>query len=139
MKRETAMDHRHIGHLHHQLGDNTSALLHLGRAIELAVEVGLPWTVILSARWYAEVAVADDPQLACVLLGNTESVSVIFGYVPTPDEQQVVTSTLATATELIGADAVAVALEQGSRMEFTALPTLLPVEQLGPQPTLIDH
>jgi tetratricopeptide (TPR) repeat protein len=125
MKRETAMDHRHIGHLRHELGDTEAALRHLGRAVELAVQVGLPWTVILAARWYAEAVVHDDPRLACVLLGNTESVSVVFGYLPTPDEHQVVTETLAAATELIGADAVAVALDQGSRVSFTTLPALL--------------
>lgn len=64
---------------------------------------------------------------------------MVFGYAPTPDEQQVVTSTLETATELIRADAVAVALEHGSRMVFTALPSLLPSGQREFRPTLIDH
>ena len=40
MKRETAMDHRHLGILRHRLGDSAGAIAHLVRAVELAVEVG---------------------------------------------------------------------------------------------------
>src|SRR6185436_10148936 len=45
MKRETAMDHRHLGILCHTIGDRAGAVEHLRRAVALAAEVGLPWTV----------------------------------------------------------------------------------------------
>ncbi len=94
MVRETAMDHRHLGHLRHLLGDVDGAIGHHRRAIELAVEVGLPWTVMLAARSMAEVIVERDPALACQLLGSTETVSEIFGYLPTADERRLIDDTL---------------------------------------------
>ena len=87
MQRETAMDHRHIGILHSRLGETDRVAEHLRTAIQLAVEVGLPWTVMLAARSLAKVLVGTDPEMAARLLGNSEAVSALFGYLPTPDEK----------------------------------------------------
>ena len=125
MQRETAMDHRHLGILHHRLGDSAEAIAHLVRALELAVEVGLPWTVMLAARSMARVLVATDPGSAAQLLGTTEAVSVLFGYLPTPDERDLVDTTLAEATEAIGPEAVARAVAAGSQMTYADLPVLV--------------
>ncbi len=125
MTRETAMDHRHLGILAHLLGDRDGAIEHHRRAIELAVEVGLPWTVMLAARSMAEVLVADQPELACRILGNTEAVSAVFGYLPTADERNLVETALDTATKQIGAKAVARATASGAELAFTDLPSLL--------------
>jgi predicted ATPase/DNA-binding SARP family transcriptional activator len=125
MVRETAMDHRHIGHLRHLLGDPEDALRHHRRAIELAVQVGLPWTVMLATRSMAQVLVDTDPRLACQLLGNSEALVEVFGYFPTPDERAVVDATLAVATASIGEAAVAVSAAEGARLHYTELPDLL--------------
>jgi predicted ATPase/DNA-binding SARP family transcriptional activator/tetratricopeptide (TPR) repeat protein len=125
MKRETAMDHRHLGILDHMLGDRRAAIAHHRRAIQLAVEVGLPWTVMLVARSLADAIVDDDPEMACRLLGSTEALGVVFGYLPTPDEQELVDRTLATATTLIGEQAVAQASAAGAELAHTDLPQLL--------------
>ena len=92
MKRETAMDHRHLGILCHRLGDpDAGDASTFARRLELAVEVGLPWTVMLAARsmatrrWSAPI-----PRWRARLLGNTEAVSELFGYLPTPDERELV-------------------------------------------------
>ncbi len=125
MVRETAMDHRHLGILAHMLGDRDGAIEHHRRAIQLAVEVGLPWTVMLAARSMAEVLVDDQPELACRILGNTEAVSDVFGYLPTADERHLVETTRAVATKQIGAKAVARATAAGAGIAFTELPALL--------------
>ena len=125
MMRETAMDHRHLGILAHMLGDRDGAIEHLRRAIELAVEVGLPWTVMLAARSMAAVLVDDQPELACRILGNTEAISALFGYLPTPDESELVETAIAAATASIGADAVARATAAGADISFTELPALV--------------
>ena len=125
MMRETAMDHRHLGILAHMLGDRDGAIEHHRRAIELAVEVGLPWTVMLAARSMAEVLVDDQPELACRILGNTEAISALFGYLPTPDESELVETAIAAATASIGAEAVARATAAGADISFTDLPALV--------------
>jgi hypothetical protein len=125
MMRETAMDHRHLGILAHMLGDRDDAIEHLRRAIELAVEVGLPWTVMLAARSMAAVLVDDQPELACRILGNTEATSALFGYLPTPDESELVETAIAAATASIGAEAVARATAAGAVIPFTDLPALV--------------
>ena len=125
MVRETAMDHRHLGHLRRQLGEVDDAIAHHRRAIELAVEVGLPWTVMLTARSLAEAIVERDPDLACRLLGNAESLSAIFGYLPTVDERKLVDDTLSAATAQIGAAAVRRATKEGARVPYTDLPALV--------------
>ncbi|HEX2782510.1 MAG TPA: hypothetical protein VHN36_02920, partial [Ilumatobacteraceae bacterium] len=125
MVRETAMDHRHLGHLRRQLGDVDEAITHQRRAVELAVEVGLPWTVMLAARSLAEAIVDRDPDLACRLLGNAESLSSIFGYLPTADERKLVDDTLSAATAKIGAAAVRRATKEGARVPYADLPTLV--------------
>ncbi len=127
MKRETAMDHRHLGILAHRLGDRQRAIEQHRLAIELAVEVGLPWTVMLAARSMAEVLVDDEPELACLILGNTEAVSAVFGYLPTADERRLVENTLATATGQVGAQAVARATASGAELAFTDLPAVLAI------------
>ena len=53
MVREAAMDHRHLGDLYASQGDAALAVEHGRRAVELAVTVGLPWTVMLTARTLA--------------------------------------------------------------------------------------
>jgi predicted ATPase/DNA-binding SARP family transcriptional activator/tetratricopeptide (TPR) repeat protein len=125
MKRETAMDHRHLGILDHMVGDREAAIGHLRRAVQLAAEVGLPWTVMLAARSIAEVIVDDQPEVACQLLGSTEALAEVFGYVPTPDERHLVDTTLATATTLLGATEVARATAAGAQLSHTDLPGLL--------------
>jgi hypothetical protein len=119
------MDHRHLGILHHRLGDSAGALAHIVPALELAVEVGLPWTVMLAARSMARVLVDTEPELAAQLLGTTEAVSALFGYVPTADERELVDTTLTAATEAIGPEAVARAVAAGSQMSYTDLPVLV--------------
>ena len=91
------------------------------------MEVGLPWTVMLAARSMAEVLVDEEPELACTLLGSTEALSVVFGYIPTPDERQLVDSTLSAATSQIGAKAVAKATAAGAEISHIELPDLLAV------------
>jgi predicted ATPase/DNA-binding SARP family transcriptional activator len=125
MQRETAMDHRHIGILHSRLGEFDEAAEHLRQAIQLAVDVGLPWTVMLSARSMARVLVGTDSEMAVRLLGNSEAVSELFGYLPTPDEKDLVDATLAAAREDIGEEAVAAAIAEGALLSYTDLPALL--------------
>ena len=74
MKRENAIDHRHLGILRHRLGDPAEAVTHLVRALALAVDVGLPWTVMLVARSMARVLVGKNSEMAARLLGHTEAV-----------------------------------------------------------------
>jgi tetratricopeptide (TPR) repeat protein len=126
MIRETAMDHRHIGQLLHLRGQYAPASTHHARAVKLAVDVGLPWTVMLAARSMAATIVDDDPALACRLLGNTEAVSELFGYWPTPEERVLVDTTLANATERLGNAAVRKAQAAGAAVSYLDLPTLLP-------------
>jgi tetratricopeptide (TPR) repeat protein len=118
MTRETAMDHRHIGHLRLALGDIDGAIEHHRRGVELAVRVGLPWTVMLISRSLASAVVDRDAELACRLLGMTESLSTVFGYPPTADERELVETTLAVATERIGSAAVAAASASGAELSF---------------------
>jgi predicted ATPase/DNA-binding SARP family transcriptional activator len=125
MVRETAMDHRHLGILSHRTGDRAAAIDHQRHAIELAVEVGLPWTVMLAARSMAAAVVDEDAELACRLLGSTEALSAVFGYLPTPDEQALVDDTLTRATAHIGEAAVAAATAAGAEMSHNDLPHLL--------------
>ena len=73
----------------------------------------------------ARVVVDTDPELAAQLLGATEAVSVLFGYLPTPDERELVDTTLTAATETIGPEAVARAVAAGSQMSYTDLPALV--------------
>jgi len=126
MTRETAMDHRHLGILRHLRGDRADAITHLRLAIELAVEVGLPWTVMLGARSLAQVIVDGHPAAACQLLGSTEALSEVFGYIPTDEERQLVDSTIKAATALIGAAAVEEATAAGAQVSHTELPQLIP-------------
>ncbi|HSB88361.1 MAG TPA: hypothetical protein VLD86_18740, partial [Ilumatobacteraceae bacterium] len=125
MVRETAMDHRHLGSLLHLRGDAAAATRHHAQAIRLAVDVGLPWTVMLAARSMAETIVDADAELACRLLGNAEAVSHLFGYWPTPDEQSLVDDTMAIATDRLGGAAVCRARAAGAAMSYTELPNLL--------------
>jgi len=125
MVREAAMDHRHLGELLHRQGDSAAALVHHRRALQLAVQVGLPWTVMLAARSMARTIVDDDPQLASQLLGNTEALSELFGYTPTPDERRLVEEVRATATERAGPAAVAEATAAGAILDYRELPHLV--------------
>jgi len=125
MVRETAMDHRHLGELQQMRGESSAALEHHRRALELAVQVGLPWTVMLAARSMARTMVETDPEMACQLLGNTEELSALFGYRPTPDEQRLVDEVRATATERIGESSVERATEAGALLDYRQLPELV--------------
>ncbi|HEX3090274.1 MAG TPA: tetratricopeptide repeat protein, partial [Ilumatobacteraceae bacterium] len=124
MQRETAMDHRHLGIVCRRLGDADQAMQHLRTALELSVGVGLPWTVMLVARSMARVLVGSDSEMAARLLGNTEAVSELFGYLPTPDERELVDGILSAATNDIGENAVAAAMAQGALLSYTELPNL---------------
>ena len=124
--------HRLEPFIHHpagrQLHDlavlHDAAVEHLRQALSLAVEVGLPWTVMLAARSMARVIVDADAEMAARLLGNTEAISALFGYLATPDERELVDTTLAAATDKIGTDAVAAAMTAGSMLSYTELPAL---------------
>jgi hypothetical protein len=93
--------------------------------VELAVQVGLPWTVMLAARSMSRTIVDNDPELACQLLGNTETISEVFGYLPTPDEQRLIDEVRATATEHLGASAVTRATEAGALLDYRQLDQLV--------------
>ena len=80
---------------------------------------------MLSARSMAEALADRQPELACRVLGNTEAISALFGYLPTPDERRLVDSSIATAMAHIGAEAVAVATAAGAQLHYTDLPGLL--------------
>jgi len=125
MVREAAMDHRHIGELCHMQRESSEALDHHRRALQLAVQVGLPWTVMLTARSMARTMVETDPELACQLLGNTETISEVFGYLPTPDEQRLVDEVRTNATEQIGAPAVTRATAAGALLDYRELAELV--------------
>ena len=125
MVREAAMDHRHIGELCQMQGRSSEARDHHRRAVELAVQVGLPWTVMLAARSMSRTIVDNDPELACQLLGNTETISEVFGYLPTPDEQRLIDEVRATATEHLGASAVTRATEAGALLDYRQLDQLV--------------
>ena len=104
------------------------AMQHLRTALELAVEVGLPWTVMLVARSMARVLVGSDSEMAARLLGNTEAVSELFGYLPTPDERELVDGILSAATNDIGEAAVAAAMAEGALLSYTELPNLITLD-----------
>ena len=115
MKRETAMDHRHLGIVCRRLGESDEAIEHHRKALELAVEVGLPWTVMLAARSMARVLVGTDSEMAARLLGNTEALSELFGYLPDPRRARARRrASLAAATADIGDKAVEAAMAEGA-------------------------
>ena len=73
----------------------------------------------------ARVLVGTDSEMAARFLGNTEAVSELFGYLPTPDERELVDTTLAAATADIGEEAVARGLAAGALVSYTDLPALV--------------
>ena len=79
---------------------------------------------MLVARSMARVLVGTDSEMAARLLGNTEAVSALFGYLPTPDERELVDTTLAAATADIGEAGVAEAMAAGAQLSYTELPKL---------------
>ena len=80
---------------------------------------------MLAARSLAKVLVGTDPEMAARLLGNSEAVSALFGYLPTPDEKDLVEATLAAAAAELGDVGVAEAMAAGAQLSFTELPELL--------------
>ncbi len=83
------MDHRHIGELRaHCKAIVGGVASTFGARSSSPCKVGLPWTVMLAARSMAEAVVDIGSRTsACQLLGSTEALSELFGYLPTDDER----------------------------------------------------
>jgi tetratricopeptide (TPR) repeat protein len=103
MVREAAMDHRHLGDVYRSQGDPARAVEHGRRALEMAVTVGLPWTVMLTARTLARSLVAAGRAgEACQLIAVAGGVTDTFGYAPTPDEQELIDEVTLAARHALG-------------------------------------
>ena len=125
MERETAMDHRHLGILLPQAWRLRQAIAHIVRALELAVEVGLPWTVMLAARSMARcwsIPIPSWPR-SCWARPKLSAPCLVTYRLPT--NADLVDITLAAATETIGPEAVARAVAAGSQVSYTDLPALV--------------
>lgn len=107
MRRETAMDLRHLGFVHLARGDRAVARDHFRGSARLATAVGLPWTIMLTTRSLALAVVDDDVELASRLIGAADSVAERFGYAATVDDQAGVDDVLERSVALAGATAVA--------------------------------
>ncbi|MFM2078385.1 MAG: hypothetical protein RJA49_2275, partial [Actinomycetota bacterium] len=125
MTRETAMDHRHLGDLLGRRGDVPAAIEHSRKAVMLATEVGLPWTVMLTARSLAGSLVTTQPAPAARLVGLVTAISTTFHYFPTHDELAQDDHVLAAATAALGAPAVARERIIGATMDLDDLPAMV--------------
>jgi tetratricopeptide (TPR) repeat protein len=115
MVRETAMDHRQLGYLATARGRRADALVHHRRALQLALDVGLRWTIMLTARGLAEALLEDEQVVrACELTGISESIAAEYGYVPTADERRRLDLLVERSEVSIGADGVREALASGA-------------------------
>ncbi|MGD9701750.1 MAG: BTAD domain-containing putative transcriptional regulator [Acidimicrobiia bacterium] len=103
MKRELAMDHTYVGYLASRAGDPAAALEHHRNAVASAAEVGLPWTVMLTACGLAEALVDEGHgELGCGVLGMIEAISERHDYPLTPEERSQVDATRNRARNLLG-------------------------------------
>jgi len=126
MTRETAMDHRALGEIAALAGDAEQASMHGRRAVTLALEVGLPWTVMLTVRSLAESS-HDDAETACTLLGVAEAIGTQHGYHQTPDERRRHEQLLAECTQRAGAPLVQEALLRGANLGIAGVGELAAV------------
>ena len=128
MTREAAMDHRHLGFIAHARGDVPSAFRHHDTALRLAVELGLPWTVMLVARGMAEALMAvGRVEQGCVLLGAADDLGARHDYPPAPDEVRYAARARAVAVAAIGEDAVEAAWAAGRGVEVPGMLALVEV------------
>jgi tetratricopeptide (TPR) repeat protein len=125
MAREAAMDHRHLGDVLMRRDDVASAVDHHRKAVGLALQVGLPWTVMLTARSLACSLVVTQPAIAARLVGLVNAISTTFHYFPTADEVAQDDHVLGVASGILGASAVERERVVGSVMHLDALPALL--------------
>ncbi len=125
MVRETAMDLRHLADLRLLQGAIDEAIEHHRRAVLLALEVGLPWTVMLTARSLACSLVEREPEVAAQLVGFADATSAVFHYHQTPDELAQSEFVIGRAIDARGAPAVARARTDGSLMAMDELSELL--------------
>ena len=123
------MDHRHLGDLLLLRDDVATAVDHHRRAVVLAMQVGLPWTVMLAARSLACSLVVAQPAPAVRLVGLVNAIGTMFHYFPTPDELAQDQHVIGVATGMLGAPAVARERTDGSLMHLDDLPLL--VEELA--------
>ena len=126
MTRETAMDHRALGEIAALAGDGDRASMHGRRAVALALEVGLPWTVMLTVRALAE-SYRDDVQTACTLIGVAEAIGDQHGYRHTPDERRRHDQLLTDCTQRVGAPVVEAALRRGATLGIAEIAELASV------------
>jgi hypothetical protein len=120
MTRETAMDHRALGEIAARAGDSQQATLHGRRSVTLALEAGLPWTVMLTVRSLAE-SYRADAQTACTLVGVAEAIGAEHGYHHTPDERRRHDELLTECAEQVGAAVVEEALLRGATLGVAAI------------------
>jgi len=126
MVREAAMDHRHLGFVARARGEVANAIGHQLRAVVLALDVGLAWTIMLAARALAE-ALVDDGQidLACTLTGITDSVSERYGYWATAEERPRLDAVRARCAQALGEAAVDEAVRHGASLGIAGLGELV--------------
>jgi len=126
MVREAAMDHRHLGDVYRCQGDPELAVQHGRRAVELAVSVGLPWTVMLTARTLARSLVAAGrPAEAVQLIAIAGGVTGTFGYAPTPDEQDLIDEVTMAAGQALGDEASQQLMAAAAAISFEHVVELL--------------
>jgi hypothetical protein len=123
MTRETAMDHRALGEIAALAGDRDDASSHGRRAVALALQVGLPWTIMLTVRALAE-SCRDDVQRACTLVGVAEAIGERHGYRHTPDEHRRHIELLTDCTHRAGGAVVDAAVRRGSALDATQVAEL---------------
>ena len=126
MVREAAMDHRHLGFVARARGSVSAAIHHQRRAVSLALDVGLAWTIMLSARALAEALVDDDQiELACTITGITESISERYGYSATAEERPRLDAVHDRCVRAVGEAAVDEAVRHGASLGVAGLGQLV--------------
>lgn len=126
MLREAAMDHRHLGFVASARGAAAAAIGHHRRAVALALEVGLAWTIMLTARSLAEALLDDDQvEVACTLTGVTESISASYGYTPTAEERPRLDAVRDRCVAALGDVAFAAAARRGASLGVAGLGQLV--------------
>ena len=96
------------------------------RAVALALEVGLPWTLMLTVRSLAESS-HEDAETACTLIAVAEAIGAKHGYRNTPEERRRHEQLLTECTQRVGAAAVAAALLRGATLGNAAIGELAAV------------
>ena len=126
MAREVAMDERHLGFVASARGAVAAAIEHHRRAVALALDVGLAWTIMLTVRSLGE-AVLDDGQidLACTLTGFAESISARYGYSATAEERPRLDAVRDRCVAALGVAAVDDAARRGASLGLAGLGQLV--------------